>query len=43
MRGVWSCTKPAQGAKELQRTHPNPVPEGTSPAASGVRPILCGG
>ncbi len=42
MRGVWSCTKPAQGAKELKRTHPNPVPEGTSPAASGVRPIRRG-
>ena len=36
--GVWSCTKPARGAKEVERTLPNPAPGGTSSAAPGVRP-----
>ena len=32
--------KLARAAKEVDRTHPNPVPEGTSSAASESRPIL---
>jgi hypothetical protein len=34
IRGVQSPHELARAAKEVERTHPNPVPEGTSPAAS---------
>ena len=34
IRGVESRTKPARAAKEVERTHPNPVPEGTASAAA---------
>jgi len=47
-RGASSCAvsdsaKSHAATKEFQRTHLNPVPGGTSPAASGVRPIPLGG
>lgn len=34
VRGVRTPREPARAAKEMERTHPSPVPGGTSPAAA---------